>query len=234
MPISLILFFLTLLTSKDDQEPNAPVKQKQVIVSKAIKQNKPASKIPKKQDSSGNIAKTKTVISPKKKVTPKTIEEKRAVSEKDKTKEKSIESGPAKKKDVLTVSRKKYDTKGRVDPFTPLLREKNTAPPVALGPDGKPIKLKPKRILTPLEKMDLSQIKLVAVIEMKGRAIAMVEEANGKGYEVTVGTYMGRNNGQVSAIKADLIEVKEYVKDFNGILRERMQEIKFHKKEGEE
>ena len=36
---------------------------------------------------------------------------------------------------------------------------------------------KPKRILTPLEKLELSQIKLVAVILMKDRQLAMVEES---------------------------------------------------------
>ncbi|WDP92120.1 MAG: pilus assembly protein PilP [Desulfobacter sp.] len=124
---------------------------------------------------------------------------------------------------------KKYDTKGRVDPFIPLLSEKKEEPAA-----GKSEEKKPKRILTPLEKMELSQIKLVAVVEMKGRTVAMVEEASGKGYEVEIGTYMGRNEGRVSAITRDGISVKEYVKDFKGNRRERIQEIKFHKDEGGE
>lgn len=127
------------------------------------------------------------------------------------------------------LTQKSYDTKGRVDPFVPLLSEKKDEAP-APGPDEK----KPARILTPLEKMELSQIRLVAVIEMKGRSIAMVEEASGKGYEVKLGTYMGKNGGKVSAINKSGLVVKEYVIDFKGNRLERLQEIKFHKSEGGE
>ena len=122
---------------------------------------------------------------------------------------------------------RKYDSKGRVDPFIPLLTEKQET-----AEDGESNRDKPKRILTPLEKMSLSQIKLVAVVQMKGRALAMVEEASGKGYEVRLGTYMGQNGGQVSAIHAESIVVKEYFTDFKGKRRERFQEIKFHNNEG--
>lgn len=93
---------------------------------------------------------------------------------------------------------------------------------------------KPKRMLTPLEKMELSQIKLVAVILMEKRQLAMVEEASGKGYEVKIGTYMGKNNGQVSKINQSSIVVKEYVKDYKGKLQARFQEIKLQKKESGE
>ncbi len=124
---------------------------------------------------------------------------------------------------------KKYDTMGRVDPFIPLLSEKTAAPP-KVDPEEK----KPKRILTPLEKMELSQLKLVAVVKMKRGYVAMVEERSGKGYEVVVGTYMGRNQGQVSKISREGILIKEYVKDFKGVRKERIQEIKFHKYEGGE
>jgi len=131
--------------------------------------------------------------------------------------------------DETNLKKKTYDTKGRVDPFTPLLSEQKEDAAVS-----EPVDNKPKRILTPLEKMDLSQIRLVAVLEMKGRSIAMVEEASGKGYEVKIGTYMGRNAGQVSAINEDGIIITEYVKDFKGRRKERLQEIKFQKNEGGE
>ena len=84
----------------------------------------------------------------------------------------------------------KYDSKGRVDPFVPLIAEKNTS-----GGGDASMDAKPKRTLTPLEKLSLSQVKLVAVVEMQNRTIAMVEEATGKGYEVAVGTYIGPNGG---------------------------------------
>lgn len=85
--------------------------------------------------------------------------------------------------------------------------------------------------MTPLEKLELSQVKLVAVVEMQGRTIAMVEEAGGKGYEVAIGTYIGTNGGRVTSITRKGIKIEEDVKDFQGKRRKRYEEIKFHKSE---
>ena len=120
-----------------------------------------------------------------------------------------------------------YDSRGKIDPFKPLIQDKpeESRPVVDEGP---------KRILTPLEKIELSQIRLVAVIIMKNKRIAMVEEANGKGYEVGIGTYIGKNRGKVSEIKSSSIVIKELVKDYKGRLKEQVQEIKLHKIDNEE
>ncbi|WP_299978573.1 pilus assembly protein PilP [Desulfobacula sp.] len=120
-----------------------------------------------------------------------------------------------------------YDSQGKIDPFKPLIQDKpeETMPIVDKGP---------KRILTPLEKIELSQIRLVAVIVMKNKRIAMVEEANGKGYEVGIGTYIGKNRGKVSEIKKSSIVITELVRDFKGKLKEQAQEIKLHKIDNEE
>ena len=119
-----------------------------------------------------------------------------------------------------------YDPKGRVDPFIPLLQEKEVVTP--------DIDDKPKRMLTPLEKLSLNQIKLVAVILMENRQLAMVEDATGKGYEVMIGTYMGKNSGQVSKINQSSLVVTEYVKDYKGIRQTKFHEIKLHKNESGE
>ena len=120
-----------------------------------------------------------------------------------------------------------YDSKGKTDPFKPLIQDKpEESRPVVVDK-------RPKRILTPLEKIELSQIRLVAVIIMENKQIAMVEEASGKGYEVGIGTYIGRNQGRVSEILSSSIVVKELVYDFKGRLKERVQEIKLHKIDNE-
>ncbi len=122
-----------------------------------------------------------------------------------------------------------YVAKSMVDPFMPLIQEKKEIPaPETKKPD------KPQRVLTPLEKMELSQIKLVAVVIMDDRKIAMVEEATGKGYEVGIGTYMGKNQGRVIDITFDTIVVKEIVTDYKGNQIERLREIKIHKKDSGE
>ena len=115
-----------------------------------------------------------------------------------------------------------YDSLGKIDPFKPLIQEK----PLEITPV---FDKKPKRILTPLEKIGLSQVRLVAVIIMKNRQIAMVEEASGKGYEVRLGTYIGKNHGKVFKIKQNSILVKEFVKNYKGRVEEHVREIKFHK-----
>lgn len=132
-------------------------------------------------------------------------------------------------KSVPTEGVARYDSTGKLNPFLPLIQEKEER-----GVAGSVVDEKPKRVLTPLEKMELSQIKLVAVILMENRQLAMVEETTGKGYEVNIGTYMGKNNGQVSKINQSSIVVKEYVKDYKGKLQARFQEIKLQKKEGGE
>ncbi|WP_321494633.1 pilus assembly protein PilP [uncultured Desulfobacter sp.] len=123
----------------------------------------------------------------------------------------------------------KYDSKDRVDPFIPLIAEKDTS-----AGSGFPDNLKPDRPLTPLETLELSQVKLVAVVEMQGRTIAMVEDAGGKGYEVTVGTYIGPKGGRVASITMEGIKIEEKVKDYQGKISKRYEEIKFHKSENGE
>ena len=120
-----------------------------------------------------------------------------------------------------------YYSQGKIDPFKPLIQDKPEE-------SGTVVDEGPKRILTPLEKIDLSQIRLVAVIIMKNKRIAMVEEANGKGYEVGIGTYIGKNRGKVSEIKKSSIVITELVKDFKGRFAEQAQEIKLHKIDNEE
>jgi type IV pilus assembly protein PilP len=121
-----------------------------------------------------------------------------------------------------------YDASGKIDPFLPLIQEKPEEEPTPVVDNG------PARILTPLEKIELSQIRLVAVVILKDRRIAMVEEATGKGYEVGIGTYIGKNQGRVTEINSSSIAVTELVKDFKGRLKENVQEIKLHKIDGEE
>jgi len=122
-----------------------------------------------------------------------------------------------------------YVAKSMLDPFQPLIQEKKEIPaPEIEKPE------KPQRILTPLEKMELSQIKLVAVVIMDDRKIAMVEEATGKGYEVDIGTYMGKNGGQVVDITFDTVVVKEMVTDYKGNQTERIREINMQKNDSGE
>jgi type IV pilus assembly protein PilP len=63
--------------------------------------------------------------------------------------------------------------------------------------------------LPPLQRYDLGELKFVGVIWTKTGARALVEDAEGKGYSVTVGTRIGRSGGVVSRITGKEILVKE-------------------------
>ncbi len=123
-----------------------------------------------------------------------------------------------------------YDPKGKVDPFAPLFKEETGAPKKEEEKKDKPKKEKKERArrtpMTPLEKVDLSQLKLVGIIRAESGNKALVEEATGKGYIVTKGTYIGINSGKVSEILRDRIIVEEEEEDLLGEIVIRKRELK--------
>jgi type IV pilus assembly protein PilP len=98
-----------------------------------------------------------------------------------------------------------YDPRGKFDPFKPFL--------LTLRAGGE--NPEAKKPLTPLQKMALSEVQagLRAIVWGKMGNKALVEDATGKGYVLTVGTYVGQNDGIVKKILEDRIVVEEYVRD---------------------
>ncbi|MBF0389654.1 MAG: pilus assembly protein PilP [Desulfamplus sp.] len=119
-----------------------------------------------------------------------------------------------------------YIVKGKIDPFDPLLKEK--APAVQETQEVAKEDV-PQRVLTPLEKLDFGQIKLVAILSRESGSVAMVQEATGKGYIINIGTYIGRNSGQVVSIEKDKVVVQEKVKDYKGNIGDSLRELKLNK-----
>jgi type IV pilus assembly protein PilP len=119
-----------------------------------------------------------------------------------------------------------YDPTGRIDPFKPLFSENRG------GSDS--TGTKPERPLTPLEKIDLSQLQLVAILRLESGNRAMVEDATGKGYVLKPGTYIGTNSGKVTKILEDSVIVEEKTKDFLGKVTTNTRELKLQKPFGEE
>jgi Tfp pilus assembly protein PilP len=118
----------------------------------------------------------------------------------------------------------RYDAKGRRDPFESLVKEK---PPVAeAGPvidHGRP--------RGPLERFDLSSLKLMGIIwgELGRRAI--IRAPDGKGYFVTVGMYMGQNGGQIVTIEDDRLVIKEKHRNLEGKTFDKTLTIPLRRKE---
>jgi Tfp pilus assembly protein PilP len=97
-----------------------------------------------------------------------------------------------------------YDPKGKVNPFQPLVVEK---PQVPVKPKGGVEEISPDA--TPLERLDLDKVKLVAVVWNIPEPKAMVEDSGGKGYIITKGTPLGKNRGKVTRISASGVVVTE-------------------------
>jgi len=126
-----------------------------------------------------------------------------------------------------------YNPKGKIDPFKPLIskKKKDTSPdPIK---EQKQKQLTRKRYLTQLEKFDISQLKLTAVIMTKKGGKGIVEEASGRGYVVKTGTYIGLNNGKVSDVFLDRIIIKEPEQGFAGSVKYNTKVMKLHKPDGE-
>jgi type IV pilus assembly protein PilP len=119
-----------------------------------------------------------------------------------------------------------YDPTGKTDPFAALFSDKDEG-----GASGDS---ESKRALTPLEKIDISQLKLVAVILAESGNRAMVEDGSGKPFILTTGTYIGINSGSVSKILKDRVVIVEKSKDILGRETTSTRELKLQKPLGED
>jgi hypothetical protein len=77
--------------------------------------------------------------------------------------------------------------------------------------------------LTPLERYDLPQLRVAAVLVDLQPPRAMLEDNSGMGFIVIPGTPIGRNRGVVTAIESRRIVVEEKLLDYYG--REQTQRV---------
>ena len=94
-----------------------------------------------------------------------------------------------------------FDPKGRRDPFRPLRAGFGTR-------GGEPP--------SPLQRYDIGQLRLVAIIYNTHDPRAVVEDDEGLGYIVKVGTPIGPNGGQVQVIEQGRLVIQEGAVDFYG------------------
>jgi len=114
------------------------------------------------------------------------------------------------------------DRQQQTDPFEPFLGSE-ISPSTAM-------KKRVKRVpLTPLEKLDLSQLKLVGIILSDNGNKAMIEDAAGKGYVLKEDTYIGRNSGKVTRILKDKVIIEEEMENNDGRLIIFQRELKLNK-----
>jgi type IV pilus assembly protein PilP len=119
-----------------------------------------------------------------------------------------------------------YNPEGKLDPFEPLFKKEN----VSLASKNK---IKRRKPLTPLEKLNLSQLKLVGIIRAPSGNRALVQEASGKGYIVKKGTYIGTQSGKVAQILDDRIIIQEKSENIYGKVVTIKKTLKLQKPAGE-
>lgn len=120
-----------------------------------------------------------------------------------------------------------YDITGKIDPFKPFIE----------GTKRKGMEKEKKRTtpLSPLEKYDINDLKLVGIAETgNGKKIAMVEDGEGKFYPIVSGALVGMNGGRVSQIKDNQIIIIEEITDFAGKRKTKERIMKLKEKSEEE
>lgn len=93
-----------------------------------------------------------------------------------------------------------YSPLGRRDPFEPLIKKETKVTEI-------PSLKRPAKIKGPLEKFELNQFRLMAIISVKGAPRAMVKAPDGASYTVKVNDYIGLNDGKVRRIETKKVEM---------------------------
>ncbi len=122
-----------------------------------------------------------------------------------------------------------YKVEGKIDPFASIFI--NGSSVFADQNDGKKKRLIP---LTPIEKIDLSQLKLVGIISAPSGNKALVEDASGKGFVIKKGARIGINSGRVIKILKNIVVVEEEAESISGKTILVKRELKLQKPPGEE
>ena len=71
---------------------------------------------------------------------------------------------------------------------------------------------------TPLQRYDIEQYRLTGIVYNVGRPRALVEDPEGVGHVMELGTYIGRNWGKVTQISSEKVTVTEEYKTRDGQL----------------
>jgi len=172
---------------------------------------------------------TKKIVVEKKEVqTPTTKPKETVQADISNSKQELVaEKSPTAKKTNIPEISDLYNPEGKLDPFESLFKKAS----VSLAVGNKSIKQ--RKPLTPLERINLSQLTLVGIIEAPSGNRALVQETTGKGYVVKKGTYIGTNSGKIVQILKDSIIIEEEGEDIYGKVSIIKKPIKLQKPPGE-
>ena len=107
-----------------------------------------------------------------------------------------------------------YEAKNRRDPFTPPLDDDEATETVldnGIRPD-------PNRRKEELEGFTLDSLRMVGTLEQEEETWGLVKTSDGTIHRVAPGNYMGQNDGRITRISEDKIELIELVPTGSGFL----------------
>jgi type IV pilus assembly protein PilP len=108
-----------------------------------------------------------------------------------------------------------YKDQDQRDPFGPSLEEQREAQTAGTGPK---IDQHPKE---PLEQFPLDSLKMVGTIGTGATMEGLIKDTDGVVHRVHVRNYLGQNNGKITTIAEDHIDLVELVPNGSGGLMER-------------
>lgn len=126
--------------------------------------------------------------------------------------------------DNNTVNEYTYDATGKPDPFVPLItelvpkketRKKETS-------DGP---------ITPLQKYNIEDLKLVAIVKSGNKLSALFEDMEEFGYIVNENTLIGNNGGIIKKITPDNVIIQEDIYNSSGVVEKSIRSIKIQSQE---
>jgi Tfp pilus assembly protein PilP len=128
---------------------------------------------------------------------------------------KEIEKKELKKEEQKTQLSQEYtyDATGKTDPFEPLI---SSSLQVTKPMSSSVQQQKADVPLTPLQKLDLSELSLVAIIASVHGATALIEDSAKNGYIVKEGMLIGKNDGVIKKIYGSSVVVEEKIFDTMG------------------
>lgn len=109
-----------------------------------------------------------------------------------------------------------YNAKGRRDPFAPLI-----------------VKAEPERKKSsiPIKNYSVNEFRLRAVLWSKSGRYALVSAPDGKNFALREGTIVGLHGGKVDKILKDSVIIKEFLKDYRGVVKPNYTVLKLHREE---
>ncbi len=111
----------------------------------------------------------------------------------------------------------RYDPAGKPDPFRSFVKLEDELD---------------EGMSTPLERFDLSQLEVTAIIWGSDRPRALIRDPAGKGYIVSSGTSIGKNKGRVVSIQDNFVLVKETYVDFRDRATTKEVELRLYENQG--